>query len=369
MKRNLIFIAALICTSAALAQSSVTLFGVADATVKYGRGTAASVTSLGSGGNATSRIGFRGVEDLGGGMSAAFHLEAGYTVDSGLGQASSTNNQTSGALAAGGLNFNRQSTLSLSGTFGEIRLGRDRAATYRNIGDSDPFGDVGVGNTLMDSPINLSSITKAVRVSNSVNYFLPSKLGGVYGQAQYFMGENSADVSSAGVVTAGKKDGTGSGLRLGYEQGALNVAIAYGETKFRSVSATTGDQNTMNIVGNYIFDSAKLMTLYNVDQVKTPTMTQKGVGYLVGLSVPVGAGEIRTSYASYRRKEGLSTGEKQADKFALGYVHHLSKRTAIYSTIGFLKNKNGAGQVLNGAALAGGNDKSSGIDFGLRHIF
>jgi len=371
MKKSLMAFAGLVALTAGpvLAQSSVTLFGVADATLKFGRGSAANVTALGSGGNSTSRIGFRGTEDLGGGMQAGFWLEAGQQMDSGSFAATNTSNQANGAAGGGGATFNRRSTISLSAGFGELRLGRDIAVTYRNVGDFDPWGDVGVGGTLIDSGINFSTITRGVRVSNSINYFLPANLGGFYGQGQYYMGENAADTVVAGTVTVGKKDGTGGGARLGYAQGPINVALAYGTTKYVSVSPTTGDLTTVNLGGSYDFGVAKLIGLYDTDRVKAAARTQKGTGYLLGVSVPAGAGEVRASYSSYKRKEGLAAGDKQADKFSLGYVHSLSKRTALYATAAFVKNKKGAGQVLNSAQLTSTNDNSSGFDFGMRHSF
>jgi predicted porin len=81
------------------AQSSVTLFGVVDTDLAIGRGSVADRTQLSNSGNATSRIGFRGVEDLGGGMSASFWLEAGLSTDDGQGNATNSNNQPSGTGA------------------------------------------------------------------------------------------------------------------------------------------------------------------------------------------------------------------------------------------------------------------------------
>ena len=370
MKKNLIALAILAATgSAAMAQSSVTLFGVADAAVKYGNGTAAKLTTLGSGGNATSRIGFRGVEDLGDGLQAGFWLEGGLVMNSGSGQATNTNNQASGATTAGGLTFNRRATVSvMSAGAGELRLGRDLAVTYRSVSDFDPFGDVGVGNNLMDSAISLSSITRGVRVSNTVNYFTPANLGGFYGQAQYYFGGNASDVAATATTAAiGKKDGSGGGLRLGFAQGPLSIAASYGATNFLA----TGNQSTTNVAASYDLGVVKLLAIYNEDRVKaTAARVQlKGQSYLVGLTAPAGPGEIRATYGSYKRKENLAAGDKQADKFAVGYVYNLSKRTAIYTTVALLKNKNGAGQVLNGSLLSNANDRSSGFDIGLRHAF
>ena len=91
---------------------------------------------MSSGANASSRVGFRGTEDLGGGLAAGFWLESGITQDSGA-----------TALAA----FSRRSTVSLSGGFGELRLGRDYVPSYWNESVFDPMGAVGVGENLIKS--------------------------------------------------------------------------------------------------------------------------------------------------------------------------------------------------------------------------
>ncbi|MGD9760499.1 MAG: porin, partial [Comamonas sp.] len=106
---------------AASAQSKVELFGVVDVGVAHLGGSGASKTGLSTGGANISRLGFRGTEDLGGGLKAGFWLEAGLDVDSGAGKAT-----------GGGLNFNRRSTVSLMGNWGEVRLGRDDSATFLN---------------------------------------------------------------------------------------------------------------------------------------------------------------------------------------------------------------------------------------------
>lgn len=119
------------CGSAAV-QSSVTLFGVLDAGVAYIKGTGAGhATGLVAGGNSNSRLGFRGTEDLGGGMSASFWLEGQVSNDVG-----------GGATQTTGFDFARRSTVSLSGPVGELRLGRDYAMTYWNMVVFDAFGSV-----------------------------------------------------------------------------------------------------------------------------------------------------------------------------------------------------------------------------------
>src|ERR1700749_595687 len=109
-----------------MAQSSLAVFGVVDVTLQRASQGGVHVWRLnGNGGNQFSRLGFRGIEDLGGGLSAGFVLDAGLNVDSGTGAALSTNNQTV-AATNGALAFSRRSTVSLiSAQAGELRLGRD----------------------------------------------------------------------------------------------------------------------------------------------------------------------------------------------------------------------------------------------------
>ena len=102
MKKSLIALAVLAAAGTASAQSSVTLFGIVDVTLAYGKGEVADRTSLTNNGYNSSRLGFRGTEDLGGGMSASFWLEAGLNPDDGTGLGTNTNNQLSGAGALQG---------------------------------------------------------------------------------------------------------------------------------------------------------------------------------------------------------------------------------------------------------------------------
>lgn len=117
MKKSLLLLSAMGLAGAACAQSSVTLFGIVDATIAHGSGSIAKRTQLSNGGYNSNRLGFRGVEDLGGGLSAHFWLEAALAVDDGQGGATNSNNQASGtgAATAGrqGLTFSRRSTVGI----------------------------------------------------------------------------------------------------------------------------------------------------------------------------------------------------------------------------------------------------------------
>jgi predicted porin len=358
MKKSLIALAVLASfAGVASAQSSVTLFGIVDATLAFGHGTASNKTQLTNSGYNSSRLGFRGTEDLGGGMSASFWLEAGVNNDNGTGAATNTNNQTTGGAVAGigggqGLTFNRRSTVSLAGGWGELRLGRDYTPQFWNLTVFDPFGTNGVGTTQTLNSI-ITGVT-AVRASNSIGYFLPGNLGGFYGQVQYYLGENNSNA-------ANKDDGTGYGLRFGFANGPFNVALALSRTKYLA-----GDVQQNNVAGQWDFGVAKLMGEYSFDKNEAVT-SGKGRGYLVGGLIPVGAGEIRLAYSRYKVELAAST--PTAKKWAIGYDYNLSKRTVLYTTYAHVSNSGGAGQALNGATLSSSNDSSTGLDIGIRHAF
>ncbi|MDO9203061.1 MAG: porin, partial [Hydrogenophaga sp.] len=112
MKKSLIALAVLAASGAAMAQSSVTLYGIADVVIHKDKGASAA---LASGGVSGSRLGFKGTEDLGGGLKANFVLEQGLQLDTGaIGD---------GTAKTAGQAFSRQSYVGLSGGFGEVKLG------------------------------------------------------------------------------------------------------------------------------------------------------------------------------------------------------------------------------------------------------
>ncbi|BEP41834.1 hypothetical protein GmRootV15_24230 [Variovorax sp. V15] len=140
----------------AQAQSSVTVFGVMDLGIQYTSGAGpggGSVKALSNGGLSTSRLGFRGTEDLGGGLRAGFWLEGSLNPDTGTGRPSNSNNQASGAGTAGPITFDRMSFVSLSSDkLGELRLGHDFIPMHYNSIYFDPFNANGVARARATSP-------------------------------------------------------------------------------------------------------------------------------------------------------------------------------------------------------------------------
>lgn len=338
MKRSLLALAALTAfAGAASAQSSVTLFGIVDlAATSTSNGSGGTLRSLSPDGLNSNRLGFRGVEDLGGGMKAGFWLEGAMAPDVGT---------------SAGQTWQRRSTVSLMGGFGELRLGRDYTATFWNLTIFDPFGTNGVGSALNSTSTLGSGAVTAVRDNNMVGYFLPS-MGGLYGQFQVAAGEN----------VQGQKY---YGGRLGYGAGPFNVAFAYGTTQ--KTGAMVDDYTNTNFGASYNFGFATLMGYYG--KYEYSTLNQKQ--WLLGITIPVGAGTFK---ASYLDSSGSSDayGSKQ---YAIGYQYDLSKRTALYTAYASLQNKGnntvGGKFVVSGNGNAGikGGETSDGYNFGIRHSF
>ena len=353
MKNTLVAIAALTAAAGAFAQSNVQLFGVLDASLAHIKAGDASITGLANGGQSSSRLGFRGVEDLGGGLAAGFWLEAGINVDNGN---------------SAGLSFDRRSTVSLStNELGELRLGRDKSPAYLNIETFDPFGDVGVGgiggSNLVGSASSAAGTPEGSapkRTSNGISYLLPATLGGFYGQVQYAFGEQVSNV-----VNDTLRDSVA--LRLGYGSGPLNVALGYGETR-GGTTAVGVDYKSTNIGASYNFGVAKPMIVYASEKGNGRRVDLLGVG----VTVPMGAGEIRAAYSHFQRKD---IDNADSDKFALGYGYNLSKRTQVYGTIARVSNDDRAnrGLAVSSASLASPTialgSNVTGYELGLRHSF
>jgi len=401
-----------LCAASAGAQSSLTVFGVVDAGVShystksstYGPAAAFGVrtmsqsqTVLSPSGLSSSRLGFRGTEDLGGGLAASFWLEAPIGNDTG-----------GGGIA----NFGRRSTLSLNGPFGEVRLGRDYTASFWNDAVFDPMAVNGVGTNLIavvNSNIaasralatggllngGLSAGTDSyLRTSNAISYFLPSDLAGFYGQVQYAFPENVKVDGAATPAGAGQR-GRYAGARAGWSSGPVDVALAYGESTVADTALNKERIKTINFGASYDLVWSKLFgELSRVKDEKNPSLgarvSDRYNGALIGITVPVGVGLIRVSYAKVKFDSGAAVPNPDAstNKLAISYVHNLSKRTALYASVARISIRDGHNNptvmgvtplVVSLPAIfpqpgftntGGFQPRSSmGYDIGIRHAF
>ena len=344
MKKSLIALAVLAASGAAMAQSSVTLYGVLDTGLTYSKGEESVYGMTHVGGNVNSRLGFRGVEDLGNGLKATFNLEAGMGVDDGNNYMDKDSN---------GMAFRRTSTVGLAGNFGEVRLGRMLTSSYLAVSRYDAFGDTGIGASLA---WNIPQTGYAPRTENAISYTSPNFSGFKIG-AEYGFGEKQK-----------ARDSRYFGMGATYDNGPLSLGLGYDRLNSNTMDGllAASDLKTVHLGGAYNFGVAKLLAFYKQSKVSN---APKFKTFGLGVSAPVGAaGEVRASYNNYK----ISDDNGKADQLSLGYVHNLSKRTALYGTYAYIKNKDGLAFQLNGAMAGAGlkdGEEQHGLQLGVRHAF
>jgi predicted porin len=341
MKKSIVALAVLgSFAGVAAAQSSVTLFGVVDAAMRYTETNGKSVYSLASGGSTTSRFGVRGIEDLGGDLKAGFWLEGAVNTDTG---------------AADSSFWARRATVSLiSASMGEVRLGRFKTVTKITVEDFDPVSATGLGSVFnLYSTLGATGLNTS-RTDNQVSYTAPANLGGFYGGLEASAGEGTNELNKS---VAG---------RVGYKAGAFNLAGAY--TEF----GTNTKYKFMALGGSYDFGIAKVSGLFSTTEYGAHDQSI----YTIAATAPLGSGSVWASYtaAYYSNDSKLANRSGDSSQFAAGYVHNLSKRTALYTTVSYIDNKSGAAFGVNGSGT-GANPavvsagRSGGFDVGVKHSF
>ncbi|MCH7345483.1 porin [Pelomonas sp. CA6] len=357
MKHQSILSAALLTlvTSGAMAQSSVTVGGILDSAVRvvHNEG-GGSVKSVVSGSNQTSRLYFRGEEDLGSGLAAGFWLESGVNVDTGT--------------AVGGTQFfDRRATLSLvSRGVGELRMGRDYVPTYTIWSRHDPYTHVGVaGSNNFSSSSQLGPIRSAfgtgpnttVRSSNAVEYLLPSGLGGVEGGLMVAAGEGGTAANGQDKLVGG---------RIGWQADSFGVHAAHVTTS-NDLTTSGKFKDTLLAVNGAVANVRLTAALRRYEQAAA-----KESILLLSATVSLGQVEVKASYlkADMKGKVGsTSIDANDATQFGIGAIYNLSKRSALYVQGARISNDGRATFSIPGgtAMVAGGN--STGWEAGLRHNF
>jgi predicted porin len=343
-------------TLPAAAQSSVAVTGILDlaarSVLNEGAGT---MQSMVSGSNATSRLIFSGWEDLGGGLSAGFHLEHGILADT-------------GSQAAAAKFWDRRSTVSLvSKTLGELRMGRDFVPSYINWSRYDPFAYVGVARTAnLVSATSVGPIRSAfgsnanttVRADNALQVLLPAGLGGLEGGLMLAPGEGGAVVSGQAKVV---------GLRLGYAGKGFGASAA--STSSQNSQTTAGKFRDTAVGGQVDVGPVKLSSTWREFKYATSKQTL----LLLGATASFGLHEVKASWtqANMTGKVGTSVvNANDATQWGLGYVYHLSRHTALYAAVAQISNDGAARFVISDGApgiIAGGS--SRGYEAGVRHRF
>jgi predicted porin len=334
MKKSLIALAVLASTGAAMAQSSVTLYGIADINLQSKTQGGFRQTKLESGGVSGSRWGVKGSEDLGGGLKANFVLESGFDISNG--------SNTAGQL------FNRQSYVGFSGGFGEVQLGNSFT----------PLDDIhGAANAVFDSILSPTAGSTAdyslqagyvSNPKNQIKYLSPS-FGGFSGAVSYALGEDKTATTNAHNVVS---------LNVQYAGGPLYVGYGFEQDK---KNVTVGVATTHNLLNaTYDLGVAKLLASYR--QVKnTDQGDDKEKTVQIGADVPVGASLVVSAGYARSIAENVGLTDRKTNGFAVGASYSLSKRTSVYTGLNLTRVKDGAA----GASKQKGNLYAVGI----RHAF
>ena len=325
------------------AQSSVTLYGVLDMGFVHESGgvNGANVNKISGGVSTGSRLGFRGTEDLGGGLSAFFNLEMGLLSDT-------------GGLAQGGLGFGRQSTVGLKGDFGTLALGRQYTPVALIQVETDPFVTGMAGDSA--NMISAGGAGGNNRMDNTVRYTYHAK-NGLMADVAYGFGESAVN----------SHFNRQYGGAVGYVSGPIYAKIGY-----HSVESATGDKGHLTFLGaKYDFGLATAHFNYVVNKGSAVfgLLNPNSRDLLLGLSVPIGQGKL---LASYIRKDDRTAANYDANQLAIGYVHNLSKRTALYTSIARIHNHALAGNKQGFYRVGNSTEQGSGsraFNIGIRHAF
>ena len=394
MKKLLIASAALaMVAGTAQAQSSVTVYGVLDIgvsevkneTTAHSTGETATAkisnTGNGDGSLATSRLGFRGTEDLGQGRKANFQLEYDLT-DAGTGSTRADGQAASATTSAAGTAYAnlgaRYSWVGLEDAkLGQLRLGQQETSMHSVFvaglagAANNAIGSVySAGDTVNSISDNSASIRPySVFVSRAVTYISPV-ISGVRFEVQSAAYNTSG---AAGAVADIRNSLNAASLK--YSFGKLNLAAAVQSSKTDG-SATANDitdRDTTAVSANYDFGVVRGFAVYAEDKVTNfGGVTRDSKTTELGLQLPVGKTTFFASmFDGDRKGTGLGTStepnvsNRNADTqgYQVGVINNLSKRTALYAIYGK--------QEIKGTASDNNRGKieSTGMSAGVRHSF
>ena len=337
MKKSLLALAVIgAFAGAAQAQSSVTIYGSFDGGVRHqtnfnaAGGSRLSMNSIGT--YNTNRLGFKGVEDLGGGMNAHFTLESGF-------------NTGTGALDVANTIFNRTAAVGLGGSWGSLDFGRQYTVAFKTIASYDPFS------------YKYTGIADAVRSSAGTRYDNDIQYIGTFGpvtvRAEWALGEQAGDT------------GRGSAKSLGgtYAAGPLSIGAAVNQRT--SVADLDTDYYTLGAA--FRFGAGRVSAGYvNQEAENAGTAADTKIRWTwIGLNYAI-TPAVELTGAFYKTKiSGAASGDK--DNFMLAATYALSKRTNLYAGYDNAKYDGAARAAAFGNT--GGLGRQRGISLGVNHFF
>jgi len=323
--RLLLATLALVGTSAVFAQSSVTLYGRVNTTVE--RQKLGSVSKTGVFNN-SSRFGFKGTEDLGGGLKAGFQLESGFNSDDGTG--------SGWTHATNGMSFARQSEVNLSGGFGMVRLGNFVPESYYATADYVSMHNHDTGSSsdaLYYDPVWFGGMS----TKNKIGYRTPS-LGGLTIDGAMSLHEKDASLPQK----------NGYDLAANYNMGPLHLGAGY---------SYVNSNYQVGLRALYTFGQFTVGGYYQRnkdDNQIVPTGAGTRNNFRLAGMYAMGASEFHVNLG--RANDWSDTNSGAATQWTLGYNYNLSKRTKVYTYYTKLNNQ---GTVADFSSLA----------LGVRHNF
>jgi len=314
--------------------------------------------------NNVSRLGFKGHEDLGGGLKGIWQVESTVATDEPTG-------------AGNGLG-NRNTFLGLAGGFGTFLMGK-HDTPFKMLGRSlDPFADT-IADTrqMLGGPLGFD-----LRTPNTVAYITPNFSG--FGAVLAYVSDATAAATS---LVADNNTLSAVSMNATYTNGPIYAGLAYERQGVKELGglATSKDPSAWRLGGSYAFGPAKIGAMYEaVKNIGTVDHSDRSGATLFG-TYSFGMETVKLAYTMANKMKTVvgEVPDSSASLLALGIDHSFSKRTTAYAQYTKLTNKNGTGVAKVGAAAyslgSGGGygdvvnpaagDDPSAISFGMVHKF
>jgi predicted porin len=357
-------IAAVATTSAS---AEISLYGAADVYLQAIDGTS-RLLRVQSGGSSASRLGLRGEEDLGGGMTILFLLESGLQLDT-------------GTVAGGGAFWGRQALVGLGAPWGQVTFGRQHSTIYQAALDFNLFGlgPAGPAPTLIGGfaggyePIRGSSERAQPPASRAAGSGSPARLNNSVRFESRAQGGFILIVGAGlGERTGGTTDARALELGLRYGQGGAQSMLSVLSDRLVVGGVRLTDVTVSTLVASYDWGPWRIVggVLHLED--RRPA-AEDGRGYWLGGSWRNGPHLLRTQWVSNRPR---ARSESSSQVIGVGYGYDLSRRTQLYGTLSRFTNDRLAGDGFgrfNGAVPAGitrpGDTNLTELLLGVRHAF
>lgn len=357
MKKQLLALSLLAAFAGmAHAQTNVTIYGLMDTGLIKETGSDLKMGEWNS-----SRLGFRGTEDLGGGYKATFQLEKRFYVNDGT---------------INGVDWDGASNVGLAGPFGAVRLGRVNEIETESFRRLDPFNQEGVGSMLLGTQ-------RTSRISNTVRYDSPS-FSGFKVSAGYYLGGNTQGSDSGKEFVKNSADNDGFAIGLNYDNGPLLLLANYARL------SDSNSSNVWSLGGAYKIGPVRIGLGYERTDDKgwkfgSPSgklndtigsVRSKQDNWILSAEYVNGAHKVAGSFNWMKVKDvkgstnAYWTRDDSGDvkKYSIGYFYSLSKRTTLYGQLAYSDFEDkGVAQFFRGKSFE--NDSVTGVQVGINHKF